>query len=341
MTQRDEFPADVKVRLAKRAAYRCSHPSCRASTIGPSDTRAGGVSEVGTAAHITAAAPKGPRYDSQLTKTERRSEANGIWLCATHGRAVDNDDSRHTVSLLLAWKEHAEEMARVEQGMPMDLQPFDGRSVFDHEVLIEAPLIESQRQVIAEFLDDTQFSQRDDQEYDLLRMLLQELADNWFRHGSAAHLCLRTDESVLSLTGPDRSFSLTDLALSEGGSGGAYAWRVFDRDYAHQIWVNERVAEGLRSIQLGHLGSLGATLNPCGVELVETRSEDWHLGLDFADCKTLHVYLPDRPMFSDLTAFISHLEVAAKHRAVVLHGIRGGDYLAEFVREKCPSVRIA
>jgi hypothetical protein len=36
---------------------------------------------VGEAAHISAAAPGGKRYDSSLTPEERRAPSNGIWLC--------------------------------------------------------------------------------------------------------------------------------------------------------------------------------------------------------------------------------------------------------------------
>ena len=63
---------------------------------------------VGFAAHITAASPGGPRYDPKLTTAQRRHQRNGIWLCGTHGKLVDSDESHFTVEELLKWKRLAE-----------------------------------------------------------------------------------------------------------------------------------------------------------------------------------------------------------------------------------------
>lgn len=63
---------------------------------------------VGVAAHITAAAPGGPRYDPALTSEERSRHSNGIWLCEIHGKAVDTDADHFTVEMLRKWKQTAE-----------------------------------------------------------------------------------------------------------------------------------------------------------------------------------------------------------------------------------------
>lgn len=64
---------------------------------------------VGVASHITAAASGGPRYDPNLTREQRRHQSNGIWLCQTHGKAVDSDEGHFTVEMLRDWKRLAEE----------------------------------------------------------------------------------------------------------------------------------------------------------------------------------------------------------------------------------------
>ena len=97
---RDDFSAPTIARLAKRAGYICAYPNCQQFTVGPSDDRKSGVTMVGVAAHITAATAKGPRYDASLTADERASEANGVWMCQTHGKLVDDTASRHTVDQL-------------------------------------------------------------------------------------------------------------------------------------------------------------------------------------------------------------------------------------------------
>jgi hypothetical protein len=66
------------------------------------------------AAHITAASPGGPRYDRSLTPEERKAIANGIWLCQSCAKLVDNDEARYTKELLVRWKQDAEEKALKE-----------------------------------------------------------------------------------------------------------------------------------------------------------------------------------------------------------------------------------
>lgn len=121
---RDDFSAGVKAMLANRVGFRCSKPDCRALTAGPSAERSDARTNVGVAAHITAASPGGPRYDATLTSEERRSLDNGIWLCQTHGKQVD-DDVSFTVDILRAWKRSAELDARDLLGRPVSAQALD------------------------------------------------------------------------------------------------------------------------------------------------------------------------------------------------------------------------
>lgn len=106
-TNRDEFTGKTKLQIAKRAGWLCSDPSCRRSTIG-SNSDGNGEINLGTAAHICAAAPGGPRYDLNQTPAQRSSPDNGIWMCKLHGTAVDAKDSKFTVELLHQWKAQAQ-----------------------------------------------------------------------------------------------------------------------------------------------------------------------------------------------------------------------------------------
>lgn len=109
---RDDFtPATIQL-LAKRVGARCSNPDCRQPTSGPG---AGGAAvNLGVAAHITAAAPGGARFDACLSSEDRRAFENGIWLCQQCSRLVDADDSGHSVATLREWKTFAEAAAAVE-----------------------------------------------------------------------------------------------------------------------------------------------------------------------------------------------------------------------------------
>lgn len=112
MSRRDDFSATTKLKLAQRAAYHCSDPTCRRITIGPSAEAKDQVANVGVAAHICAASPGGPRFRAEMSRSERVSIQNGIWLCATHSVLVDRDVATYPESKLREWKANHEEWAR-------------------------------------------------------------------------------------------------------------------------------------------------------------------------------------------------------------------------------------
>lgn len=102
-SQRDEFLQKVKTTLAQRVNYLCSNPSCHEFTSGPhSDDDKPLI--LGIAAHICAASRGGPRYNASQTIEERKSVANGIWLCDRHAREIDLNETRFPESLLRDWK---------------------------------------------------------------------------------------------------------------------------------------------------------------------------------------------------------------------------------------------
>jgi hypothetical protein len=121
---RDDFSSAVKDVLSKRVALRCSNPSCRLPTFGPHSAPAKAVN-LGVAAHITAAAAGGPRFDPALSSEARSSIENAIWLCQGCAKLVDSDAGRFSASQLLAWKAQAEVNARSElevRSMPANVQ---------------------------------------------------------------------------------------------------------------------------------------------------------------------------------------------------------------------------
>ncbi|MDT8717057.1 hypothetical protein IAI10_10340 [Clostridium sp. 19966] len=107
MAKRDDFSPKVKDTLAKRVGYICSNPNCNQETIGPHSDPNKSLS-TGIAAHITAAAPGGARYNPNLTSEQRKSIDNGIWLCEYCAGLIDVDEVMYPVSLLLEWKQAAE-----------------------------------------------------------------------------------------------------------------------------------------------------------------------------------------------------------------------------------------
>ena len=116
---RDDFNKATRERLAHRAGYKCSKPDCGVATRG-ADANAQGTIDLGIAAHLTAAAPGGPRYDASLSSQERRSYENGIWLCANHAKLVDSDARHFTIEQLREWKGQAERRSFLEVALSSD-----------------------------------------------------------------------------------------------------------------------------------------------------------------------------------------------------------------------------
>jgi hypothetical protein len=117
--RRDEFPLGVRRAVANRVGQHCSNPGCRKLTSGPSADPSRAVN-MGRAAHITAAAKGGPRFDLLLTTQERCSIDNAIWLCVGCASLIDADDKCYTTALLHEWKQRAEDAAA--QALRADLR---------------------------------------------------------------------------------------------------------------------------------------------------------------------------------------------------------------------------
>ena len=100
---RDGFAAATALTIGKRAGFECTFPGCGKRTVGPGQGSRG-VASIGVAAHICAAAPGGPRYESSQTPEDRAGIENGIWMCQDHARLIDVDVGRFPADLLRRWK---------------------------------------------------------------------------------------------------------------------------------------------------------------------------------------------------------------------------------------------
>lgn len=114
---RDDFSEATKRLLANRVGVRCSNPNCRKPTSG-ANTDPNKITNIGVAAHICAAAPGGPRYDSAMTEEERKSSHNGIWLCQSCSKLIDSDPTAYSKDLLHGWKRLAETTSALELERP-------------------------------------------------------------------------------------------------------------------------------------------------------------------------------------------------------------------------------
>ena len=110
---RDEFNNSIKDTLSKRVGLLCSNTNCKALTMGPNSLEHK-TTNIGVAAHITAASPGGPRFDNKMTSEQRGSISNAIWLCQSCAKLIDSDPNKYSVDILLDWKTKAEQHAELK-----------------------------------------------------------------------------------------------------------------------------------------------------------------------------------------------------------------------------------
>jgi hypothetical protein len=135
VSTRDDFSETTKIQLLVRAANLCSR--CRVFTIGSTDA-GDRKNSIGVAAHICAAAsgPGAKRYDPTQTKAQRRHFDNGIWMCYSCSKLIDNEETFHTVA-------HLKEMKAVHQSYVSSLVGVIPMAPFEAENKIRAGIIEA------------------------------------------------------------------------------------------------------------------------------------------------------------------------------------------------------
>lgn len=148
MATRDDFTAGTRNRLAARVGWRCSQPSCRRATVGPQQGEPRGVVIAGEAAHITAAASGGPRYDASLAREERRHISNGIWLCSACADIIDKDFRNYSVATLRQWRELAEREAHQALVGGLGASWFEPTTLvgFGFDIVVEAVWVAGSRE---------------------------------------------------------------------------------------------------------------------------------------------------------------------------------------------------
>lgn len=105
--------------VAKKAAYKCSNPDCRVSTVGPnSDPNKSTL--IGEAAHIYGARRNSKRYRDEMTDSARAEITNAIWLCRNCHKLIDTDEIKYSSNLLFAWRETHEKFVQQELGNATD-----------------------------------------------------------------------------------------------------------------------------------------------------------------------------------------------------------------------------
>lgn len=109
------FNAPIVSLLAKRAAWHCSNPGCGILTVGPT-AEEDSSTNLGEAAHIYGARPGSARFRQEMTDAERSEVSNGIWLCCSCHKRVDDDPVAHPAELLFEWRRRHERAMGLQVG---------------------------------------------------------------------------------------------------------------------------------------------------------------------------------------------------------------------------------
>jgi hypothetical protein len=267
---RDDFTEKTKIALGSRVGYLCSNPNCQMATVGPSEDRVTGIARTGDAAHITAAAPGGPRYDANLTPAQRADSANGIWLCKPHASLVDSNHSRYSVALLHAWKDRAEDLARVRQGgvgnsNTTTLFAHEQRLVTDHDENLAKAQITGW---LLDFFDDVGAKHVFTHEDRLVaENVLFEMILNAHRHEGVRTFQITSKPNTISVEYTSSTqYGLADLLAESSGRGGVDSVDMLEHETQGRVILNFQAVDQT-SRWICSAVKLGYSDDPCAINL--------------------------------------------------------------------------
>lgn len=243
-TGRDEFKRAVVRELELAAGAMCCAPFCRISTTGgPS------VIRIGEAAHITAAARSGPRYDETLSPEERTAPANGIWLCKNHARLIDVEVARYSPELLLEWK-------RIGEATPLTSARGDNQGSLlptytkrvpitssDNSNMIGAHISNNIRMWTNDIGLQKAWGQRHCQAVEALYAeLLLNMAQHSLSHVGLAHLSAK--QSGVRLSFKSERFGPPEWRRAERRRGGWAVLQMVQEDLQGSLRLSHRYSNG-------------------------------------------------------------------------------------------------
>jgi len=155
MASRNDFSAKTRTALGLRSGFACA--ICKCGTVGPSQKSPYAVTNVGVAAHISAARPGGARYNPKLSTAARSGIENGIWLCQTHAKMIDDDAVTWTMERLLEVKQAREEVAYREIGIRVEHTTVGGgasNEVQEYGFAVVGELVPAYRAILGPMLAD-------------------------------------------------------------------------------------------------------------------------------------------------------------------------------------------
>lgn len=129
---RVEFTEATRKMVMEEAGYCCANPGCRMHLL-EFYTEQNKTRKLGDVAHIYSAVSlsgSGPRSNPHMTPEQLSAQTNGIYLCTTCHRRVDNCELMFPAEHLFQWKREAQQSNNPE-GRDRWKNPGYGRTTLD------------------------------------------------------------------------------------------------------------------------------------------------------------------------------------------------------------------
>jgi hypothetical protein len=178
--------------------------------------------------------------------------------------------------------------------------------------------------------------------YDLVRMVLYELALNAIEHGAAEQVELESRPGMVMMRDNGKRFGIDDLR--EGGEGGHQAITDLETDAAGTFSLVYRDGHSYNEwCIVDQVISDGAN-TPCGIlapglgryELQYAVSEVRRL----RDCPEVHFYPGRLWSYSDWTPVLKAVKDELGKRVLVVHGVRNNTQMARLILRYVPDARL-
>ena len=335
---RSDFSARDKVKLAQRSGYICSYPSCEAVTIASNEEGKDRTSSVGMACHIYAASDgvNAKRINTELTSEQLSDISNGIWMCYTHGKLIDTDESRFTAGQLKEWKRINESIVSFRQENGTDyktaFKSISLNKLVENEVSLPKEFAINKK--VGDALHDSCISIIwGGSITETIRDFLIEHIRNSYIHGNSDGCTLKITANEVVVIDNGTKFDVRSLYSVVDGHGGTLSIRRLLDHYGDKIFLSSYRDEEKNILKIS-LPKTTDDINqstPCTVNFdMDSLNQGGYSYQLRESCNEVFVILPEYFGLSDI-AFISR-----KHPALLLekrHLIFVLRYVSEHVKE--------
>lgn len=269
-----------------------------------------GYSMTGRAAHITAAASGGPRYDGTLSEAERKGADNGIWLCGTCSIEIDNDYIYYSVRLLKAWKRRAIHRARYRQAPLVEFDLLHDKlklEAKDYEAEAWGDLSDRCSKFLLHTNSPRVFGRA---MHEIFELMLSELVRNEMQHGGVDTVSVESKARQIIIRSSAPAFDYNSLAGTGSRTGGSIAMALKKAGFDGLVDVSSRHNGKVHTIYLSDFTKGAPARHPCVVRA--SRASEWSLRAVTGACRAVHIYSGTYAAMSDIRHMASAVEAALK-----------------------------